>query len=150
MDRQIIWLTSYVESLPNNGVKTTCMWMKKFRLKKASPDMLHLPNTPFSPFKSWMHDTWQKNIQGLRFKIKTICLLKKTQILDHLPHIPSSFTHSRLPRISSSSAYISHHSSSHMICLFKKTKPSTFNIHDRCNSIQYSWFHVIKQSIQYN
>jgi len=40
--------------------------------------MLHLPLAPFSPFKAWMQDMWQKINQGLGFKIKkiNICLLK--------------------------------------------------------------------------
>jgi len=28
-----------------------------------------LSNASFNPFKSWMHDMWQNNIQGLRFKL---------------------------------------------------------------------------------
>jgi len=34
-----------------------------------SPGMLHLAKAPFSPFKDWMQDMWQKYNQGLRFKI---------------------------------------------------------------------------------
>jgi len=29
-----------------------------------SPGMLHLPLAPFSPFKAWMQDMWQKKIKG--------------------------------------------------------------------------------------
>ena len=32
--------------------------------------MLHLPHALFSTFKSWMYDTWQTNIQGLKLKLK--------------------------------------------------------------------------------
>jgi hypothetical protein len=37
-----------------------------------SPGILHLSYPPFTPISSWMHDTWQTNIQGLRIKIKNL------------------------------------------------------------------------------
>jgi hypothetical protein len=70
-----------------------------------SSGILHLGYPPFTPVSSWIHDTLQANIQGLRIKIKNLFNKEKydSVFFSSLPYVDalsSSSFHRRLPHSS--------------------------------------------------
>jgi len=65
LNQQVLIVFGYVIFLPR---KVKCLSkIDVIKLKNTNLGMLHLHFALFSPFKDWMQNMWQKNIQGLRF-----------------------------------------------------------------------------------